>query len=1092
MQTFQQYLAEQISRHLRLKGVDRYGLQQTLWKEELHPRVGEGKEGGGRFAPKNAPDGAPSLASNAGSPSGNAAQGNRPSQHLGQPMGGMGHLNQPQQQAQGQLPLGGMGGPSQPQAPPLPAPLQLAAQKREEILNKHFPQRQGGLFDPGHGDAVGQGSLFPDIGILEPMRVQKPPAPMPEPPAPAPAATTPAPSPVTTPADPPRRRMMGGSADSMKAQAQTAAPPKPMAPPVAPQPPAPVQTDPQRAETVPQPSAPAQPAVPQAAAAVQPQQAPAAEGQMDERAFNDMLAGNERYILALAKKHAAGTTSDPEDIAQETMMDAWQNRSQFKGSNPDDFKKWIATKVHGKFVDATRKATAKKRGMGQTRSLDAPMGDDGTATLGDTIQGASNDNAQNMMIEELHKALATLDPNMQEAIKGMFFGGKSTRELAPELGVSHETVSQRSKGAIAALRQMLEGKLNYARSRNPELFDYIDSEVDRYCRHYTLLPAKERYGSLTGNGLMGHLIRGLLTALVFGMVNGGSGSEGGQQGSPASFPSASRTASPVKPSAPAAPKSAASPAPQAPAAPKNMLQPESMPQTQTPTGWGDWLGDNHDQPAEDGDKTVPMPPMAQTQVGGTTSVPQAPDAPSEEDMAKADAMVDEAPDNDLSFMQNPAYEARQAEQSPSGQQGSLWPNWDDDSHPRHRKGDPQGRGGQFAPKNQGTTEEGGEQQAATESPQPQAAKPQSFGGTKRNWTAGGNHGSIEFSDQEHADMHELGSKMRSHMRGKGNTKGAKGVTDRERQRAEEIANHYAEKHGVSPEDIKSHALATAQTTREQAKGIGDGEHRKLNYTPFKKDTGNGSPNADTSAGDAGSPPEQPGLPQEPQAAQEPMAEPQAEPEGNEQLPPDANDGGLDTSFDPSSFGDEPQANVRIPPRHQQMVNEVAEEHGVDPMELYQYAQDNLAGQADWHEQHEAKKQSLRKSTGWNAGHIGKMENSGFDAGGERSGNKRLDELADAHGLENDEQVWSMLREGAQSLPKLGDRNYLSQMAMDLAYRKQNEQAADPAEFFRESFVDDFGQTIPFSRRRQTGSVDRRQWSMDSGSLASLAGLPSRR
>ena len=63
MQTFQQYIDEQISRYLKLcpegitaaQGVDRYGLQGTLWKEDLHPRVSEGKEGGGRFAPKNAP-----------------------------------------------------------------------------------------------------------------------------------------------------------------------------------------------------------------------------------------------------------------------------------------------------------------------------------------------------------------------------------------------------------------------------------------------------------------------------------------------------------------------------------------------------------------------------------------------------------------------------------------------------------------------------------------------------------------------------------------------------------------------------------------------------------------------------------------------------------------------------------------------------------------------------------------------------------------------------------------------------------------------------------------------------------------------------
>ena len=38
-------------------------------------------------------------------------------------------------------------------------------------------------------------------------------------------------------------------------------------------------------------------------------------------------------------------------------------------------------------------------------------------------------------------------------------------------------------------------------------------------------------------------------------------------------------------------------------------------------------------------------------------------------------------------------------QAPKG--GASWPSWDDPSHPRHKKGDAQGRGGQFAPKDQG-------------------------------------------------------------------------------------------------------------------------------------------------------------------------------------------------------------------------------------------------------------------------------------------------------------------------------------------------------------------------------------------------------
>jgi hypothetical protein len=296
-----------------------------------------------------------------------------------------------------------------------------------------------------------------------------------------------------------------------------------------------------------------------------------------------------------------------------------------------------------------------------------------------------------------------------------------------------------------------------------------------------------------------------------------------------------------------------------------------------------------------------------------------------------------------------------------------------------------------------------------------------------------NQGSVEYESQEHADMHEIGSKLKNHLRGKGSTKGAKGVSDAERDKLGKKIDAYAEKLGVDRNEVIRHAQDVYADSKKQAAGINDGEHRPLKYSPMK---GNASP-----------PEDNPELPETPSAVTD-----------------DANDARQpERTSDPT-----PDTPVPHMPRHaKNAINDVALEYELDPEELFQFAHSEIEKQRDYHTQREAKKTDARKATGMNAGNLAKLENSGKDASSDNAARRGFDTTATELGMDGDEDVWGLIREGKQDLPKLSDPAFLRRMAVNLAHMKQNGEMSvpDPSQHYREPTTNDLGEFVPFSRPR---------------------------
>lgn len=156
---------------------------------------------------------------------------------------------------------------------------------------------------------------------------------------------------------------------------------------------------------------------------------------------------------------------------------------------------------------------------------------------------------------------------------------------------------------------------------------------------------------------------------------------------------------------------------------------------------------------------------------------------------------------------------------------------------------------------------------ASPASQPSAAPAKPAGSQKgfltRTWHGGmGGTGSVEFQDETHRDLFDIAAKRSKAMR-------AGNLSDSQRQKlhqdAAALAGKVARELGVDEQTVNQMSMDVHKAGKEQAKGIKDGEHRKL--TSPHKTSGQPAPDA----------PQQSGPPQQPQPTATQPASPTPDP-----------------------------------------------------------------------------------------------------------------------------------------------------------------------------------------------------------------------
>jgi RNA polymerase sigma factor (sigma-70 family) len=164
----------------------------------------------------------------------------------------------------------------------------------------------------------------------------------------------------------------------------------------------------------------------------------------DEGALSLLIDRYGPVVLGMARR-VVGETPFAEEVAQDTFLALWRRPGAFDPQR-GSLQTFLATVARNKAVDLVRREEHARR---STEAL---------------VEEAAAASAEGLATEELvgieerdrvRTALAQLSPVQREAIVLAYFGGRTYREVARELGIPEGTAKTRMRDGLARLRELM-------------------------------------------------------------------------------------------------------------------------------------------------------------------------------------------------------------------------------------------------------------------------------------------------------------------------------------------------------------------------------------------------------------------------------------------------------------------------------------------------------------------------------------------------------------------------------------------------------------------------------------------------------------
>ncbi|MEO2050105.1 MAG: sigma-70 family RNA polymerase sigma factor [Pirellulales bacterium] len=177
--------------------------------------------------------------------------------------------------------------------------------------------------------------------------------------------------------------------------------------------------------------------------------------QGDDDAFGQICDRMTEYLLLTASDIGNGLTAKfgASDIVQQSLLQARQGMSTFKGTSEGELRTWLVTLVQRNLIDSVRHySQSKKRDTSREQSGRMEYLAESQAGLHKT---ASSIVRQRETDEELLRAVAQLPTRRQRVIELRHWQGMSFAEISNELKISESAARQLLARALEELRKNL-------------------------------------------------------------------------------------------------------------------------------------------------------------------------------------------------------------------------------------------------------------------------------------------------------------------------------------------------------------------------------------------------------------------------------------------------------------------------------------------------------------------------------------------------------------------------------------------------------------------------------------------------------------
>ncbi len=176
---------------------------------------------------------------------------------------------------------------------------------------------------------------------------------------------------------------------------------------------------------------------------------------------DQLLERHRSYLMLLARARIMpvnGRKVDASDIVQQTLMDAFAKREQFRGSSEAELTAWLREILKHNLLDVLRREQCDKRDIRREQWLGATVDESMTRADGWLAAVQSSPSQRVIKAEDLlglSEALDALPIAQREAIVLHHLQGFKLAEVASELGRSESAVAGLLFRGLTKLHQLM-------------------------------------------------------------------------------------------------------------------------------------------------------------------------------------------------------------------------------------------------------------------------------------------------------------------------------------------------------------------------------------------------------------------------------------------------------------------------------------------------------------------------------------------------------------------------------------------------------------------------------------------------------------